>query len=206
VYENVGLTAEDLAILLHVYGHHVCIPGAPQILDSAHIVAPSRCHRTELRRRHDGRQPSRFLHNVFVWQKMSDDIDDHTKQKRSPHDGTRWAHDGLTMGQIGHTISTRIVISQYHRQIFDMPKIIRPLTMVLTKPYKLSQRSNDVTICSHEWCDIVTIRTEFDFVCPIVSISGQCDACINVSTELEMTPNARQNGGKARCVKHCKCA
>ena len=71
-----------------------------QILDSALIVVPSRCHRTELRRRHDGRQPSRFLHNVFVWRKMSDDID-HSKQKRSPHDGTRLPHDGLTMGQIG---------------------------------------------------------------------------------------------------------
>jgi len=100
LYENVGLTdVEDLAILL--YGHHVCTPGAPQILDSAPIVVPSRWHRTELRRRHDGRQPSRFLHNVFVWRKMSYDIDDHTKQIRSPHDGTKWPHDGLTMKQIG---------------------------------------------------------------------------------------------------------
>ena len=29
---------------------------------------------------------------------------------------------------------------------------------------------------------------------------------INVSTELEMTPDARHNGGKAHKVKHCKCA
>ena len=29
---------------------------------------------------------------------------------------------------------------------------------------------------------------------------------INVSTELEMTPDARQNGGKDRYVKYCKCA
>jgi len=29
---------------------------------------------------------------------------------------------------------------------------------------------------------------------------------INVSTELEMTRDARQNGGKDRYVKHCKCA
>ena len=29
---------------------------------------------------------------------------------------------------------------------------------------------------------------------------------MNVSTELEMTSDARQNGGKARNVKHYKCA
>jgi len=29
---------------------------------------------------------------------------------------------------------------------------------------------------------------------------------INVSTELEMTSDARHNGGKALYVKHCKCA
>ena len=29
---------------------------------------------------------------------------------------------------------------------------------------------------------------------------------INVSTELEITSDARQNGGKARYVKHCKYA
>jgi len=28
----------------------------------------------------------------------------------------------------------------------------------------------------------------------------------NTSTELEITPDARQNGGKACYVKHCKCA
>ena len=87
MYENVGLTdVEDLAILL--YGHHVCTPGAPQILDSAHIVVPS-------------------------------------------------------------------------------------LTVLLTKPYKLSQRSYDVTKCPHEWRDIVTIRTEFNFALIRVSILCQ---------------------------------
>jgi len=30
--------------------------------------------------------------------------------------------------------------------------------------------------------------------------------CINVSTELEMTVDARHKSGKPRCVKHCKCA
>jgi len=29
---------------------------------------------------------------------------------------------------------------------------------------------------------------------------------INVSTELQMTSDARKNSGKARYVKHCKCA
>ena len=53
LYENVGLTnVEDLAIL--IYGHHGCTPEAPKILDSAHILVPSRYHRTELGRRHDG--------------------------------------------------------------------------------------------------------------------------------------------------------
>jgi len=101
---------------------------------------------------------------------MSDDIDNHTKQKPNPHDVTRWSHDGLTMGQIGHTISTQIVISQYHRHFFDMPNIFLSLTMLLTKPYKLSQRSYDGIKCPHEWRDIDTIRTEFDFVLIRVSI------------------------------------
>ena len=56
---------------------------------------------------------------------------------------------------------------------FDMPKIFRPLTMLLTMPYKLSQMSYDGKKCTHEWCDIVTIRTEFDFVLIRVSILCQ---------------------------------
>jgi len=96
----------------------MCTPGAPQILDSAHFVVPARCHCTELRRRHDGQQPSRFIHNVFVCRKMSDDIDDHSKQKRSLHDGTGWPHDGLTRDRLGIRCQHERVISQYHRAIF----------------------------------------------------------------------------------------
>jgi len=33
-----------------------------------------------------------------------------------------------------------------------------------------------------------------------------CRYVINVSTELEMTSDDRQNGGKANYVTHCKCA
>jgi len=144
-----------------------------QILDSAQIVVPSRCHRTELRRRHDGRQPSCFLHNVFVWRKMSDDIYDHSKQKRSPHDGTRLPHDGLTMGQIGIRYQHELLFRNTIGNFFDMPKIFRPITMLLTKPDKLSQRSYDGTKCPQEWRDIVRIRTEFKFVLIRVSILCQ---------------------------------
>jgi len=56
---------------------------------------------------------------------------------------------------------------------FDMPKIFRPLTMLLAKPHKLSQRSYDGTKCPHEWRDSVTIRIEFDFVLLRVSILSQ---------------------------------
>jgi len=58
-----------------------------------------------------------FTH-VFVWRKMSDDIDDHSKQKQSLHDGTEWPHDGLTRDRLGIRYQHERVISQYHRAIF----------------------------------------------------------------------------------------
>ena len=76
---------------------------------------------------------------------------------------TDWAYD----------INTNVLFRNTIGQFFDMPKIFRSLTMLLTKPDKLSQRSYHGTKYPHEWRDSVTIRTEFDFVLIRVSILSQ---------------------------------
>ena len=70
--------------------------------------------------------------------------------------GKRYQHEMLFRNTIGN--------------FFDMPKSFRPLTMLLAMHYTLSHRSYDGTKCPYEWRDIVTIRTEFDFVLICVSI------------------------------------
>jgi len=159
LYENVGLTnVEDLAIL--IYGHHGCTPEEPQILDSSHIVVLSRCHRNELRRRHDVlvsfimTSCGKFFQMTSIIARSKNEI--LTTVLRRGWLGIRYQHELLFRNTIGNC--------------FDMPKIVWPLTVLLTKPYTLSQRSYDGTKCPYEWIDIVTIRTEFDFVIIRVSI------------------------------------
>jgi len=125
LYDNVGLTdVEDLAILLYIPGAH-----PPTSCSHRDAIAPNYESDTTL-----GNLLVSFIMSS-CGEKMSDDIDDHTKQITKY---TRWYQMASRRSdevQIGCTISTRIVISQYHRAFFfDMLKMFRPLNMLLTKP------------------------------------------------------------------------
>jgi len=93
---------------------------------------------------------------------------------RSKNEVNTMVQDGLTTvlrwGRLGIRYQHELLFRNTIGNFFDMPKIFWPLTMLLAKPYKLSQRSYDGTKCSHEYRDSVTIRTEFDFVLIRVSI------------------------------------
>jgi hypothetical protein len=47
------------------------------------------------------------------------------------------------------------------RQFFGKPNILGPLTLLL-EPLKISRGSHDGKRCSHEWPDVITIRSEFE--------------------------------------------
>ena len=96
---------------------------------------------------------------------------------RSKNEVHTMLQDGLTTvlrwSRLGIRYQHKLLFRNTIANFFDMPKIFPSLTMFLTKPYKLSQRSYDGIKCPHEWRDIDTIRTEFDFVLIRVSILWQ---------------------------------
>ena len=99
------------------------------------------------------------------------------RRNASAHKVFTMVQDGITTELRGadwaYDICTNCYFAIPSGILFLNAKDFRPLTMLLTKPDKPSQRSYNDTHCSHEWRDIVTIRTEFVFVLIRVSILCQ---------------------------------
>ena len=81
----------------------------------------------------------------------------------------KWTH------KLNKKMNLRTVIQKF----LGMPKILPPHTKLLLDPAKLQMWSNDGSRCPHEWPNVFTEpNLNIFFMCPLVSISGQFDACI----------------------------
>ena len=88
---------------------------------------------------------------------MSDVTDNHTKKRRRRHDQTRCLHNGLAKGKMDSRIQHENTPSRGLPGIFDMPKILTPLTKLLPEPQKGYRRPHDGLRCPHKWPNVFTI-------------------------------------------------